>query len=232
MEGDAHHVHPHLLDLPQQLRGEMQPRGGRGGRAVFPGIDRLIPLLVAELFLDIGGQGHGAQLLQQLKKNSIILEPDQAIAVGLDLLHHGGEPPVAKGDGRPLPQPAAGIDDAVPQITLHIFQQKDLHRGRAGPRFLAIEPGREHPGVVDDQAVSRPEMLWQIIKMLVPHRASASVQGHEPGMIPLQEGRLGDELLGKIVVKIRTFHGKTSPFCAKRRTFFVNRRYNTPPGLQ
>ena len=55
MQGDERRFHSHRPHLLQQLRGEMQPGGGGGGATQLPGIHRLIPLLVPELFVDIGG---------------------------------------------------------------------------------------------------------------------------------------------------------------------------------
>ena len=48
---------PHLLHLAQQLRREVQAGGGSGGGPQHFGVDGLIPLVVLELRLDIGGRG-------------------------------------------------------------------------------------------------------------------------------------------------------------------------------
>ena len=54
MEGDIAQLDPHLLDLPEQFRGEVQAGGGGGGGAVDLGVDGLIPLIVLKLLLDVG----------------------------------------------------------------------------------------------------------------------------------------------------------------------------------
>ena len=69
----------------------MEAGGGGGGGAVDLGVDSLIPLAVLELLLDVGGEGHLAQLLQHLQEDTLIVEADQPVAPGHLCLHGGGE---------------------------------------------------------------------------------------------------------------------------------------------
>ena len=63
MERNVAYLHTHFLDIIQQFRSKMQSGGGRCGGSYDFRIDRLITLLVLQLGLDIGRQGHFPQFL-------------------------------------------------------------------------------------------------------------------------------------------------------------------------
>ena len=70
---------------------------------------------------------------------------------------------------------------------------------------MADKAGGQHPGVVQHQAVPRTEKLGQLIKVVVFGLAGVLVQGQQPGGIPPLQRGLGDEFLGQVKVKIRSF---------------------------
>ena len=140
-----------------------------------------------------------------LQKNALIGEPNQAVPVRLDALYHCSQLAVSKGDGGAFLQPAAGIHDAVPQIALYVFQQQHFHSGAAAAGLLSVQPCGQDAGIIDDQAVAGYQVVDDIVKMLVGHLPRFAVKGHQPGMIPLQQGSLCDEFLGKVIIKISFF---------------------------
>ena len=64
----------------QQFGREVQPRRGRGRRAVLARIHRLIARGVLQLFVYVRRQRHLAQRVQQFLEHALILEPDRAHA--------------------------------------------------------------------------------------------------------------------------------------------------------
>ena len=82
MKCNVSHLYTRLLHTVQKLRGEVQPRRGCRRRAVDLGVHRLVSLLILQLLLDIGRQGHFAETLQHLKEYPLIGEPHQAVAAG------------------------------------------------------------------------------------------------------------------------------------------------------
>ena len=52
--------------------------------------------------------------------------------------------------------------------------------GSAPGQPVADEPGREHPGVVQHQAVPRPEELRQVVEVVVGDGPGVLVQCHQP----------------------------------------------------
>ena len=140
-----------------------------------------------------------------LQKNALIGEPNQAVPVRFDALDHCSQLAVSKGDGGAFLQPAAGIHDAVPQVALYVIQQKHFHGGTAAAGLLSVQPCWQDTGIIDDQAVAGYQMVDEIVKMLVGHLPCFAVQGHQPGMIALQQWGLCDEFLGKVIIKIRFF---------------------------
>ena len=183
----------------------MEAGGGGGGGAVDFGVDRLIPLAVLELLLDVGGQGHLAQLLQHLQEDALIVEAHQPVAPGHLRLHRGGEAaPVPKdhlGPGLQLPPRA---HQALPQAVPLVGEEEDL-TGPAPGQPVADEPGGEHPGVVQHQAVPRPEELGQVIEVVVGDGPGLLVQGQQPGGVPPLQRVLGDEFLREVKIKIGCF---------------------------
>ena len=183
----------------------MEAGGGGGGGAVDFGVDGLIALAVLELLLDVGGQGHLAQLLQHLQKNALIVEAHQPVATGRLRLHRGGEAaPVPKdhlGPGLQLPPRAY---QTLPQAVPLVGEEEDL-TGPAPGQPVADEPGGEHPGVVQHQAVSRTEELGQVVKVVVGDGPGLLVQGQQPGGVPPLQGVLGDEFLREVKIKIGCF---------------------------
>ena len=63
----------------------MQSCGGCGGRSLFSGVDRLVALLVLQLFGDIGRQGHLTHPVKQREEIalfSVVVKSDQPVALG------------------------------------------------------------------------------------------------------------------------------------------------------
>ena len=145
MEGHIADPHAFSLDDVQQLRREVEPRRGGGGAAQDLGVHGLIPLLVLELLLDIGGQGHPAQVLQHLQEDALVVEADQAAAL-LQLLYDlGGELSIAEGELRALAELPAGAHQALPDIFAPVIEQQHLADAATGEP-LAHPGGPAAPG--------------------------------------------------------------------------------------
>ena len=207
MECNVANLYTHPPHLLQQLRGKMEPGSGGGGGARHPGVDRLIPLLVLKLRLDIGRQRHPAQLLQNLQENPLVVEPDRPFSVVQLLLHSGGELSISKYHLGPRLQLPPRPDQTLPQIAALIDKEKHF-TGSSG-RPMSDKPGGEHPGVVQHQAVPRPEEPGQVVKVVVPDGPALPVQGEQAGGVPFLQGGLGDQLLGERKIKIRCFQRRT-----------------------
>ena len=205
MQGNPHNVNAFFFNGGQQLRGKMKTRSGRRCGTVFSGIYRLIPLFIFQLGFDVVRKGHGPQLLQKLQKNTLVRKLQDAVSVRQYLLHHGGQLSVSKDHLGACAHLFAWEHDAFPPIPFQVFQKQNFYRC-AGFLFGSVESGRNHAGVVNHQTVSRLQLIQNIIKMQILGGAGDSIQCHQPGMIPLGERCLGDQLLRKIIVKIGFFH--------------------------
>ena len=82
-------------------------------------------------------------------------------------------------------------------------QQLDPPAG-AGPG--AVEPGRHHSGVVQDDHIARAEVLGQVVEAAVSDAAAGAGDDHEPGVVARLDGRLGDRLPGQLVVEVARLH--------------------------
>ncbi len=220
MQGDVLDRDPARRQRGQQVRGEVQARRRRGHRAVGPGIDGLvvaaIPVVLRPLGGDIGRQGHLAPLIDggvQVGTGEVEGQDDLA---PLPLLHDRGVQgaqqagavrglaeahPVTGGQLLARPherRPAAGRQPPV---------QGRLHRdvgGVADPP--ALQPRRDHPGVVDHQHVTRAEFARQVgHRQVGQHAAGAHAQ--QPGRVAGRCGAEGDAVLGQVEVEIGKLHG-------------------------
>ena len=184
----------------------MQSGGRRGGGAYRTGIHGLIPFRVGQLGLDIGRQGHFPQALQSFQKNPLILEPHQPVAVLTDLQHLGGKGPVSEGQPCARLQPPSGADQTFPDLFSPVDEQQYLSRAAAGLP-ATDEPGGEHAGVVEHQAVPWPQEAGQIVKVRMAAGPGLLVQHQKPGGVPALQRRLGNELLGELEIKVCGLYG-------------------------
>ena len=147
--GDLHAL---FTDAPQKLRREMQPRGGRGGRAVLPRIDRLIALGICQLFMDIGRERHRPDARKDVLKRSLVRKfYDTFPRIG-DREHLQGKFLV---DDEPYARTAlfAGTHEHLPGIEGEALQQQ--HLDRAAVQRMRIQPRGQHARAVDDEHVPR-----------------------------------------------------------------------------
>ena len=179
MECNVSYLYTHCLYFFQQLRRKVQPRRGRCRRAVDLGVHRLIAFLILQLFLDIRRQGHLAQPLQHLQKDALIFEPHQPVAVG-QLVHHlRRQLSVTEGHPRALPQLLPRTDKALPHIVAPVDKQQNF-AGSAAGQSVPQQTRRQYPGVVQDQAVARTQILRQVIEMPVLYCPCFLVQHQQP----------------------------------------------------
>ena len=179
MECNVFYLYTNCLYSLQKLRREMQPRCGRRRRAVDLGVHRLIALLILQLLLDVRRQGHLAQSFQHLQEDPFIRELYQPVAIG-QLVHHlRRQFTAAENDLCALPQLLPRTDKALPHIVAPVDKQQNFAGPTAG-HPMAQQPCRQHPGVVQDQAVARTQILRQIVKMPVLYCPRFLVQHQQP----------------------------------------------------
>ena len=81
---------------------------------------------------------------------------------------------------------------------------------------LAAELGRNHFGVVQDDAVATADVIGEVADVGVVDRPASAVDEHQPGVDPVMERLLGDEFGRKVVVE-PGFHAGESPALARRK---------------
>ena len=183
----------------------MQSGGRRGGGAWLLRVDRLIALAVLQLFLDIGRQRHFAEPVEHLHEDAVEEKTDEAVPVG-ELRHDlGGQLAAAEADSGARTQLFPGTHETFPIFFAALRQQKDLADAAAG-EAIADQSGGQHAGIVQHQAVSGLQELRQVIEVPVRKRSGLAVQTHQPGGVPARKGRLRDQLLREIEIKIRFLH--------------------------
>ena len=91
MESDLRDRSAALTDLLKKLLGKMKSCGRSGGRAVEPGVDRVVAGSVRQAMSDVGGQGHLAETVKNLLEYSVIGEADTPVAFINYIYHLAGQ---------------------------------------------------------------------------------------------------------------------------------------------
>ena len=202
MQGHKSKVDPFFPDPVQQFIRKMEAGGRRRGGAAVSGVDRLVHLGIFQLMGDIGGQGHLAQPVQDFFKDPFVLETDQAVAVLNDLQDLGGQQAVPEGHPGAGAEFLAGPYQGLPYIPGPALQEQDFGVG-PGPFLGAQEPGRNDPGIVQDQGIARIQIIYDIPEDLMLDLSGLSVHDQHPGQVSVLHGILGDQFLGQVEPVVR-----------------------------
>ena len=122
------------------------------------GVAYSVAFLILQLLLDVRRQGHLAQPLQHLQKDALIFEPHQPVAVR-QLLHDlCRQLSVAEGHPCALPQLLSRTHKALPHVVAPVDKQQNF-AGAAAGLPMPQQTRRQHPGIVQDQAVAGVQIL-------------------------------------------------------------------------
>jgi hypothetical protein len=83
--------------------------------------------------------------------------------------------------------------------------------------------GGEHPRIVDDQEVTRPQMGAEIGDLAVNPRARLAIE-HKQARRAARNGGLRNQLFRKVIVEIGNQHGTKSAKLGHNCTIFAPRR--------
>ena len=78
---------------------------------------------------------------------------------------------------------------------------------RSRPQTASPKPGRDHPGLIDDQDIASPKPGRQVTDLVV-RETPAGLHLKQPGGISRFRGPQGDAVFGKLKVEVRKLHGR------------------------
>ena len=203
MQGEPGALRPTLCDAREQRVVEVQAGGGRGDRAGFAGIDRLVARLVglAGGALDVGRQ---RQLAVALEQREQVLAGRKA---QVEELAHAAEHLDLEGVRQP--QPAAGLRRLA---RAHLGERLvwpdrslDQHLDLAAAVLDAVQSGVDDAGVVEDEQVAGIDALGEGGEHRVgePRRGILLRLHHQQAAgAALGQWCLGDQLGGQGVVEV------------------------------
>jgi hypothetical protein len=116
--------------------------------------------------------------------------------------------PAAKQEARADSGLPAGFDEHLPFIARQPLEQHELHLSAAAFLF-ADEAGGNDPGVVDDQAISRRQIVRQIAKHAMRQGCRLALEHQQARGVPRFNRMLRNEPLGQVVPKILCLHGSS-----------------------
>ena len=183
----------------------MQPRGRRGGAAVHLGVDGLVARLVFQLFVDIRRQGHLAEAVEHILKHALVEEAHGAPAVLADGQDFRDELAVAEHEARAGLGLFAGLEDDLPIRQVQPTQEQELNRA-AGAFLHAVQARGDDAGLVDDQHIAGVQVVDHIAEDFMLNRAGIAMVDEQAAAVARLDGRLRDQLLRQVIIKITGFH--------------------------
>ena len=99
------------------------------------------------------------------------------------------------------------LADDLPDLFAGRLQKQKLDR-RTGVRADAVKPCGQDLGIIENQAVPRPEKGRDLAEYVMLDRPAFPPKHEQPAAVARLERRLRDQLLGQVIVKIAFFHEK------------------------
>ena len=199
--------HALLPDFSEQFFSKMQSRRGCRRTSLFVGVYRLIAVIVAKLFGNVGRKRHQPDFVQNFIDIGIfffvIFKSDQAGSLLDNVDNFTDQHPPAENETTADLRPLAGFHEGFPCIRRTGTKQKKLYNRVLPPLRVTIEPCGDNFGVVDNEDIPGVQHIRNIIKMFVFNVAAFAVYTHQPGMIARLNRRLSDPFLGQVIEKIR-----------------------------
>ena len=215
VEGDEAPLHSAGLELGERLGREVEPRGGRGHRAVRPSVHGLVPdaILRRGLTRDVGRKRHPAGLLEQRGDRALGLEADAELALA-ERLHAPSPRPPSSSTTVPARSPllawprqtqitaSAGPSRARGGLDASLGpHQQQLHPS-AAPLLPPEEAGGDDARVVEHHHVARAEQPRPVAEHPVRDGPGRAVEDQQARRVPPLQRLPGDERVGKVEVVV------------------------------
>ncbi len=222
MEQQLHDTHAAVFDLFEYLRGEVEPRRGRGHAAVHLGVHGLVALPVLGLgwALDVRWQRHCSVALHDLVRSEASREAkaSQASAHYLHNLRRGVVTELHRAPGLEL---APRVHHCQPgPVGLGVDQE---YLGLAAALPEAREPRGDHAARVHHEDVARLEQGREIAKPPVTHGTTRPVELEHTTPAAVAQRVLRYRLAREVVIEVGSAEASTHR--ARRRTSTVARRF-------
>ncbi len=184
------------------------------GAATDPGTageHGLVAVRIGQRLVDVGRQRHLAEVGQHVELVvGLVVQGDEPPAVVAQHRSHldGQGPAVLRAlnsEERPDGHAPTGAHQRLPPAFGPTFEQEHLH-GAAGV-LAQVQPGGDHPGVVDHEQVAGVEQVGQVGHGAVLDRSGRPVVHQEPGGVAGLHGVLGDRRRRQHVVELGGVHG-------------------------
>ena len=192
-------LHALIPDLLQQFRRKMKSRGRCGGGAVLLAVYRLIPLGIAQFFVDIGRKRHRPHAGEDILERAFKEKFHDALARIGHALHLERELLV---DDELCPGTAfpARTDEYLPLVEGIALQKQDFHLaavGREGEHARG-----QYPRAVENEHIACVQIIDDIAEDLMFDLSAVPVIDEKARRIPRLGGRLRDEFFRQIVPEV------------------------------
>ena len=217
VQGDEGTLYTLGGNLLQQRLIEVQACGRCGDCTGSFGVHSLVALTVGALVgaVDVRRQRHVADTVEQRQHLFGEAQLEQRV-MACD--HFGLAAAIDEDDRAYLGRLAGAYMGQHPMAVEHALDQ---HFQLAAGSFLAEQPRRDHPGVVEHHQVAGAQVLEQIGELPVRQRAGWPIEHQQTAAMALGQRVAGDQGIGEFEGKIGDAHddvrfgraGKFSPMC-------------------
>ncbi|COE89499.1 Uncharacterised protein [Streptococcus pneumoniae] len=135
----------------------------------------------------------------------MVFKADNASPVGQFFCNDSAEAAVTKADTSTDLEAFGRFSQNFPLVSTSVLKEEKFHMTSC-LHFLTIEAGRENSGVVHDKGITRFQHINNRVEMFILHFSCLTVDDEEFGGITFFKGRLGNQFLWQVEIKISCIH--------------------------
>jgi hypothetical protein len=84
-----------------------------------------------------------------------------------------------------------------------------------------VQPGGQHPGIVEYKDIARTQKIWKVLKSTVFDVMRLAMEDEHPGMVPAAGWLLGDQLGRQVKMEFCGSHGASIAMGDKKEQFTI-----------
>ena len=163
VQHDGGNRDPLFSNLFQQLVGKMQSGSGSRRRPLFTRINRLVAVIVLELFGNIWRQRHHANAMQNIVNIIVTLlivkKTNDAIALLYKLQHLSRQHTVTKHKAHTHAGALSGLYQHLPSIQCALAKKQQLNSRALASLYVSVKTCGNDLGIIYDQHVIRLQII-------------------------------------------------------------------------
>ena len=192
MECHMGNLYAHFFNFLQQFRCKMKSCCGRCCRTIMFCIYSLIAFFIFQFMCNVRRQRHFAQFIQNIFKNTFVIEFNDTVAAFNGFQHFRCQSAVTKGNFITRTSLFTGTYQYFPCVNAFPHQKEHFNM-RASAYTFSMKSGRQYSCIIDNQTISRFQIFFDIPKMFMGNRFCILVSHQQSGRRTIFQRFLGDQ---------------------------------------